>query len=84
MLRIYVAEDCPGSPTALRRAAALHEQAPDVPIEVIDTGAPGAIVPPAIFGTPIYTWDERILFLGNPGEQELIERVRRLREREPA
>jgi len=81
MLRIYVADDCPGSPTARRRADWLHEQAPELPVEVIDIGVPGAVVPPAVFGTPTYTWNERLLFLGNPNAQELLERVRSLCER---
>lgn len=81
MLRIYVAADCPGSPTARSLAARLRERLPDAPCEVIDVGAPGAIVPPAVFGTPIYMWNDRIIFMGNPGEQDLLACVRSLNER---
>jgi len=81
MLRVYVADDCPGSPTARQRADRLRARAPEIPIEIIDIGAPGVVVPPAVFGTPIYTWDGRIIFLGNPSDQELLERARSLHER---
>lgn len=81
MLRIYVAADCPGSPTARQRARCLRQAEPAVPLEIVDIGAPGAVVPPVVFGTPIYTWNDRVLFLGNPAEQELLDRVRGLHER---
>lgn len=81
MLHIFVAEHCPGSPTARRRAAWLREQAPDIPVAVVDIGAPGVAVPPAVFGTPTYTWNDRIIFLGNPSDQELLERARSLHDR---
>ena len=68
MLHIYVAEHCPGSPTARRLAAWLREQAPEIPIGVVDIGAPAVVIPPAVSGTPTYTWDDRIIpgGIGNP------------------
>ncbi len=81
MLRVYVAADCPGSPTARRHARWLCEQAPEIPVEVIDIGVAGVVVPPPVFGTPTYTWDGRVIFLGNPSAQELLARVRSLYER---
>ncbi len=80
MLRVYVADDCPASPTARRCAEWLREQAPEIPVELIEIGVPGTVVPPTVFGTPTYTWNERMLFLGNPSDQELLERVRSLHE----
>lgn len=77
MLRIYVADDCPGSPLARRRAISVQQQAPDIPCEVVNISIPGAILPSTVFGTPTYTWNDHILFLGNPSEHELLERVRR-------
>ncbi|GIW02048.1 hypothetical protein [Roseiflexus sp.] len=81
MLRIYVANDCPGSPTALRCAAYLHVQAPEILIEVVNLSNPGVQAPSFVFGTPMYVWNDHILFLGNPSEQELVARVRSLYER---
>lgn len=73
MLHIYVAEHRPGSPTAHMRAARLRERAPEIPVAVVDIGAPGAMEPPAVFGTPTPTWNDRIIFLGNPSDQEPLE-----------
>jgi hypothetical protein len=84
MLHIYVAEHCPGSPTARIKAERLRERAPEIPVEVVDIDAHGAVVPPVVFGTLTYTWDDQIIFLGNPSDQELLERVRSLHERAAA
>lgn len=81
MLHIYVAERCLGSPTARQRAERLREHAPEIPIAVVTVDAPGAVVPANIFGTPTDTWDGRIIFLGNPSDQELLEQARSLNER---
>lgn len=81
MLRVYVTNDCPGSPLARTRVDWLREQAPEIPVEIIEIGTPGTVVPHAVFGTPTYTWNDHILFLGNPSAQELLIRVRSLYER---
>jgi len=49
---------------------------PDVPARLVDVDAPGAAIPPEIIGTPIYTWKHRVIFRGNPSEEELIARLR--------
>lgn len=63
MLRVYITEHCPACATA----------------QLVDIDAPGARVPPQISGTPMYTWGDRVIFRGNPGEQELVARVLALR-----
>jgi len=78
MLRVYVAGDCPSSSISLHLVERLRESCPDVPLTVIDVAEPNAEVPEHIFGTPIYTWNDNVLFLGNPSEQALLEQVRRL------
>ena len=75
MLRIYIAEHCPACLTARLRFAQLRAQCPGVRAQLVDIDAPGARVPPHIIGTPLYTWDDRIIFRGNPGAEELIARV---------
>ncbi len=75
MLRIYVSAHCPGCDTARTRAARVRARRPEIPVALVDVDAPGAAVPPRIIGTPVYTWHDRVLYLGNPGEDELIERV---------
>lgn len=78
MLRAYVAEDCPMCVRTLELMARMHTQHPELPVEIVDVDAPGAVVPEQIFGTPIYTWNDEILFLGNPSEEQLVERIRGL------
>ncbi len=79
MLRVYVAAHCPSCVTARSRFAQLRSRCPGIPAQLIDIDAPGARVPPQIIGTPMYTWGDRVIFRGNPGEQELVARVRALR-----
>ena len=75
MLRIYVSAHCPACATARARAALLGRRRPDIPLALVDVEAAGARVPRQVIGTPIYTWNDRVIFLGNPSEDELIERV---------
>jgi hypothetical protein len=82
MLRIYVAEDCHGSRVAVRLADMLRAQHPEVRLEVVDIGNADAVVPAHIFGTPMYTWHAQVIFMGNPSEAELLERIRTLHEQE--
>jgi hypothetical protein len=82
MLRIYVAADCPSSSISQHLIERLHECYPHVPLAVIDVSDPHAEIPEQIFATPIYTWNDQILFLGNPSEETLLEQVRRLYDQE--
>jgi hypothetical protein len=76
MLRVYVAADCPASTLAVDLVERVRKQCPDVPLQIIDISAPDARVPDEIFATPIYTWNDRVVFLGNPSETTLLEQVR--------
>ena len=78
MLRIYVSAHCLGCNTAIQRAERLQALRPEVPVTVVDVEAPDADVPRKVIGTPIYTWNDRVVFMGNPSEQELLERVTEL------
>lgn len=78
MLRVYVAPDCPGSSRALCLIERLRAHYPDFPVEVIDVSVPQTTVPDEIIGTPIYTWNHRVLFMGNPNEATLLEYTRTL------
>lgn len=75
MLRIYIAAHCWGCDTARQRAEQLRERRPDVAVELVDVEVPGVAVPPQVIGTPIYTWNDQVVFRGNPSEQELLDRV---------
>lgn len=75
MLRVYIAAHCPACATARLRFAQLRTRCPDVPAQLVDIDVPGTRVPPHVIGTPIYTWDDRIIFRGNPAAEELVARV---------
>lgn len=78
MLRVYVSAHCLVCQTAIQRAKQLQVLRPELPVAVIDVEAPDANVPRNVIGTPIYTWNERVVFMGNPSDQELLERVTEL------
>lgn len=75
MLRIYLSTHCRGCSTAFHLAERFRTQRPDVPLAVVDVDDPHADVPANVIGTPMYLWHKRVLFLGNPSETELLERV---------
>ena len=75
MLCIYISTHCLGCATALRLAERVRAQRPDLPMTVVDIDTPTSTVPSNVIGTPIYTWNDRVLFLGNPSEAKLLERV---------
>ncbi|NJK80087.1 MAG: hypothetical protein HC876_02370 [Chloroflexaceae bacterium] len=77
MVRVYVAEHCLGSQRAQRLVAQVRLCYPDAALEIVDITIPGTVIPPEIFATPIYTWNDHIIFLGNPSETALLDYIRR-------
>jgi thiol-disulfide isomerase/thioredoxin len=71
VLKIFVTEHCPGCVEALRIAAEVARDYPHLEVEVIDLNAPEVIVPEAVFATPTYMLNERIVSLGNPSPAEV-------------
>ncbi len=83
MLRIYVLAQCLGCTIARERAQRLRTLRPEVPVTLVDVEAPDADLPRNVIGTPTYTWNDRVVFMGNPSEQELLERVATLKDDAP-
>ena len=71
MLRVYVSAHCSSGATTRLRFARLRVQYPEIPAQLIDVDDPRAAIPAEIIGTPIYTWDHRVVFRGNPSDREL-------------
>jgi thiol-disulfide isomerase/thioredoxin len=71
VLKIFVTEHCSGCVEALRIAAEVVQNYPHLRVEVIDLNAPEAIVPEAVFATPTYMLNQRIVCLGNPSPAEV-------------
>lgn len=76
VLKIFVTEHCPGCVEARRVAAEVARDYPHLAVEVIDLNAPDASVPEAVFATPTYMLNERIVSLGNPSPAEVVQWAR--------
>ena len=75
MLRVFTASHCPGHSRTRRLVAALARQRPHLPLELVDLDEPEAERPSFVIGTPTFVWGNRILFLGNPAEGDLLARL---------
>ena len=75
MLHIYISTYCGGYSTALRRVEQVRARFPSLAVAVVDVDAPDGDVPRSVIGTPMYLWDDRVLFWGNPAEAELLDRI---------
>jgi len=71
VLRIFVKDDCSGCIEAQRVAAWIEQDFPHLRVELVDIGDPQAIVPEAVFATPTYMLNSRIVSLGNPSPAEV-------------
>lgn len=78
MLRIYVARHCAGCATATALVERVRAARPGVPVHVVDIDVE-INIPRHVIGTPMYFWNDRVLFLGNPSEAELLAEVDRHR-----
>jgi hypothetical protein len=71
VLKIFVSDDCSGCVEAQRIAAWVTRDFPQLEVELIDIGQPQASVPEAVFATPTYLLNSRIVSLGNPSPAEV-------------
>lgn len=78
MLRIYIARHCAGCATAVSLANRVRAVRPGVLVDVVAIDVEMNI-PRHVIGTPMYFWNDRVLFLGNPSEAELLAEVDRHR-----
>lgn len=78
MLRIYTATHCPVNQRTQALVEQLRQTRPSLPVEVINLDDPITTVPAAIIGTPTYTWNGRVIFLGNPNPADLLTRIDQL------
>jgi hypothetical protein len=71
ILKIFITEHCQGCSEAHRIAAWIAQDYPHLKVEIIDLNAPDASVPEAVFATPTYMLNNRIVSLGNPSPTEV-------------
>lgn len=71
VLRIFVAQDCPGCVEARAIAERIEQDYPNFNVEIIDIADDQKTVPDRIFATPTYMLNNRIVSLGNPRPDEI-------------
>jgi len=76
ILDIYVAPHCFGCDTARNLARTLIAlELPHLEVRLVDLSDPEVIIPPTVFATPTYVLDGRVISLGNPEEEWLVQLV---------
>jgi hypothetical protein len=76
ILEIVVAGACLGCGDARMLAELLmNANPPGLSVRLIDLDVPGAVRPAAVFAVPTYVLDGKILSLGNPAVDWLLERL---------
>ncbi len=71
ILKVYVAEHCPGCTEAKNTAVRIEQDYPDVTVMVIDITDAPETVPTEVFATPTYMLNNRVVSLGNPGPKDI-------------
>ncbi len=65
-LKIFITQDCPNCAETLLIVHHIRQDHPHLSIEIIDIADQQATVPEAIFATPTFMLDNRVVSLGNP------------------
>lgn len=73
LLRVYISASCLVCERTNQIIAEVRTLRPHYPIEVVDLDTAGAVKPPYVFGTPTYCLGERVISLGNPARQTLLD-----------
>ncbi|HLF88802.1 MAG TPA: hypothetical protein VI451_07665 [Anaerolineales bacterium] len=72
MLQVYLASHCLTYDRTTALLTFLRLNRPLVPVQVINLDDSNVQIPDYVFGSPIYVWDDQIVSLGNPSEEELL------------
>jgi hypothetical protein len=76
ILEIYVAPHCFGCETARDVASMVRARGwPDLEVRLLDLSQPDVIRPPAVFAVPTYVLDGRVISLGNPEQDWLLDQL---------
>ena len=65
-LKIFITQDCPNCTETRLVIQRIRQGHPHLSIEIIDIADQQAIVPEAIFATPTFMLNNRVVSLGNP------------------
>ena len=72
-LKIFVVDDCLGCVETFKIAAYIEKNYPQICLELIDLNDPEAIIPDAVFAAPTFMLNHRIVSLGNPSYQDVVQ-----------
>ena len=76
ILEIYVAPDCFGCETARHLAGMVRALGrSDLEVRLLDLSEPDVVRPPTVFAVPTYLLDGRVISLGNPEQDWLLDQV---------
>ncbi len=76
ILEIFVAPDCFGCETARELADIICARGwPGLEVRVLDLSEPHVTRPPAVFAVPTYILDGRVISLGNPEQDWLLDQL---------
>ena len=75
-LQIYVDADCPVCNEARRLASLVRQELPQLRVALIDVAQDGVNIPEQVFAVPTYLLNGTRLWLGNPDELELLQRLK--------
>lgn len=70
-LGIVVTDDCTNCEVSRRLAAEMSRRYPSLQIDLINLSDPDTICPEDVFAVPTFLYNDRLIFLGNPSQQEL-------------
>ena len=71
VLKVFITENCPGCDEAHKIAAHVEQDCPEIEVEIIDILDSQAVVPDAVFATPTFMLNDRIVSLGNPSPEQV-------------
>ena len=73
VLRIYIASHCATCRESERLAEVVATRLPDIAVDLVNTDHQKP--EDEIFAVPTFCYRGKVLFLGNPAEDELVERI---------
>jgi len=74
VLEIYIEENCRGCKQARKNAIHIKSHFPQIHVSVIDI-SDEVQKPDEVFAVPMYLFNGKTLFLGNPRENDLVARL---------
>jgi hypothetical protein len=72
-LHVYISASCLVCERSNQIIAEVRALRPHYPVEVVDLDTAGAVKPPYVSGTSTYCLGERVISLGNPVRQALLD-----------